>query len=76
MTSDGSVAYCERVRDTDRYMWSVSEGGITFARAGDRGKRATALIAAVAVRIQQTGWSNRHCVRYLQQRRDRGNGGH
>jgi hypothetical protein len=74
LTFNGSVAYCEHVRDTDRYMWSVSEGDITFARAGDRGERATALIAAVAVRIQQTGRSNPHCVRYLQQRRDRGDG--
>jgi hypothetical protein len=63
MTSDRSVAYCERVRDTERWLWSVCEGDITFARVGDAGDRAD---GAVAVRMQQTGRSTSHCVGYLQ----------
>jgi hypothetical protein len=50
MTSDGSVADCERVRDTDRCMWSVCEGDITFARAGD-GETGDRADGAVAVRM-------------------------
>jgi hypothetical protein len=78
MTSDGSVAYCERVRDTERCMWSVCEGDITVARAGggEAGDRAD---GAVAVRMQQTGRSTSDCVRLssaTQRPSDPGDGGH
>ena len=75
MTSDGSVAYCKRVRDTERYMWSVSEGDIALARAddGETGDRAD---AAVAVRMQQTGRSNSDCVGYRHRPSGPGDGGH
>ena len=65
MTSDGSVAYCERVRDAERCMWSVCEGDITFARAGD-GEAGDRSDATVAVRMQQTGRSTSDCVGYRQ----------
>ena len=74
MTSDGSVAYCERVRDAERYMWSMSEGDITFARAGD-GETGDRADAAVAVRMQQTGRSTSDCVGYRQRPSDPGDGG-
>ena len=75
MTSDGSVAYCERVRDAERCMWPVCEGDVTFARAGDgeAGERAD---GAVAVRMQQTGRSTSDCVGYLQRPSGPGDGGH
>jgi hypothetical protein len=65
MTSDGSVACCERVRDAERCMWSVCEGDITFARAGD-GEAGDRADGAVAVRMQQTGRSTSDCVGYRQ----------
>ncbi len=75
MTSDGSVACCERVRDTERCMWSVCEGDITVARGGggEAGDRAD---GAVAVRMQQTGRSNSDCVGYRHRPSDPGDGGH
>ena len=75
MTYDGSVADCERVRNTERCMWSVREGDITFAHAGD-GEAGDRADGAVAVRMQQTGRSNSDCVGYSQRPSDPGDGGH
>ena len=74
MTSDGSVAYCERVRDAERCMWPVCEGDITFARAGD-GEAGDRADATVAVRMQQTGRSTSDWVGYRQRPSGPGDGG-
>jgi hypothetical protein len=74
MTSDGSVAYCERVRDAERCMWSVREGDITFARPGD-GEAGDRADAAVAVRMPQTGRSTSDFVGYCQRPSGPGDGG-
>ena len=72
--SDGSVAYCEHVRDAKGCMWSVCEGDITLARAGD-GEAGDRADDAVAVRMQQTGRSTSDCVGYLQRPSGPGDGG-
>ena len=74
MASDGSVAYCERVRDAEDACGPCARATShslvqVTGKAGDRAD------AAVAVRMQQTGRSKSDCVGYLQRPSGPGDGG-
>ncbi|AKK26611.1 hypothetical protein AB431_07790 [Mycobacterium sp. EPa45] len=63
VAADGSPTYCERLADTDTYLWSLSPGDIPMpdvAQGGD---------PAVGVCMAQTGRTEADCVEYLQRAR-------
>jgi hypothetical protein len=60
VAADGSVTYCERLADTDRYLWSLNPGDIPSPEAGPGGD------PAVGVCMVQTGRTEADCVEYLQ----------
>jgi hypothetical protein len=60
VTADGSVTYCERLADTDRYLWSLNPGDIPTPEVGQGGD------PAVGVCMVQTGRTEADCVEYLQ----------
>lgn len=60
VAADGSVTYCERLADTDRYLWSLNPGDIPSPEAGQGAD------PAVGVCMVQTGRTEADCVEYLQ----------
>jgi hypothetical protein len=59
VAADGSVTYCERLADTDRYLWSLNPGDIPSPDAGQGGD------PAVGVCMVQTGRTEADCIEYL-----------
>ena len=57
---DGSVTYCERLADTDRYLWSLNPGDIPSPDVGQ------GVDPAVGVCMVQTGRTEADCLEYLQ----------
>ncbi|WP_319431202.1 DUF2510 domain-containing protein [Mycobacterium sp. RTGN5] len=60
VAADGSATYCERLADTDRYLWSLNPGDIPSPAVGQGGD------PAVGVCMVQTGRTEADCVEYLQ----------
>lgn len=63
VAADGSPTYCERLTDTDTYLWSLSPGDIpvpAMAQGGD---------PAIGVCMAQTLRAEADCVEYLQRAR-------
>jgi Protein of unknown function (DUF2510) len=60
VAADGSATYCERLADTDSYLWSLSPGDIPMPDVGQGGD------PAVGVCMAQTGRTEPDCVEYLQ----------
>ncbi|MBB3750258.1 hypothetical protein FHT44_002719 [Mycolicibacterium sp. BK634] len=60
VAADGSVTYCERLADTDRYLWSLNPGDIPAPEVGQGGD------PAIGVCMVQTARSEAECVEYLQ----------
>ncbi|EHB58565.1 Protein of unknown function DUF2510 [Mycolicibacterium rhodesiae JS60] len=60
VAADGSATYCERLADTDRYMWSLTPGEIPMPEVGQGAD------PAIGVCMVQTGRTEAECVEYLQ----------
>jgi hypothetical protein len=60
VAADRSATYCERLADTDRYMWSLVPGDIPMPEVGQ------GTDPAVGVCMVQTGRTEADCVEYLQ----------
>ena len=65
-TADGSVAYCERLQNTETFMWSLNPGEIP-APAIEPGQDP-----AVAVCMVQTERTELDCIEYLKRPSDPG----
>lgn len=60
VAADGSATYCERLVNTDRYLWSLTPGDIPSPQVGQ------GVDPAVGVCMVQTGRTEADCVEYLQ----------
>ncbi|WP_431233271.1 DUF2510 domain-containing protein [Mycolicibacterium psychrotolerans] len=60
VAADGSPTFCERLADTDTYLWSLSPGDIPMPDVGQGGN------PAVGVCMAQTGRTEADCLEYLQ----------
>ncbi|MCV7178498.1 zinc ribbon domain-containing protein [Mycolicibacterium sphagni] len=67
VAADGSVTYCERLADTDRYLWSLNPGDIPAPDVGQSGD------PAVGVCMVQTGRTEADCIQYLKPPSQAGN---
>jgi hypothetical protein len=63
VAADGSPAYCERLTDTDTYLWSLAPGDIPVPDV------APGVDPAVGVCMVQTERTEADCVEYLQRAR-------
>lgn len=59
LAADGSVTYCERLANTDRFLWSVNPGDIPTPEVGQDAD------PAVGVCMVQTGRGEAECIEYL-----------
>jgi Protein of unknown function (DUF2510) len=73
-TRDGSTAYCERLQDTELYMWSLYPGDITIPVPGPTDSQGEPVTPAVAVCMDQTGQTVEDCNAYLQRPSNPGDG--
>jgi len=60
VAADGAATYCERLADTETYLWSLSPGDIPMPEVAQGGD------PAVGVCMAQTGRTEADCVEYLQ----------